>query len=67
MAATKTWVTEFLSAAMSPGESEFGSTFSFVYVTISDLPKAVLAAACGGGGAATGIQGFLESQPGSWA
>ena len=54
MASAKTWVAEFLSATMSSGESGSGSTFSFVYFMISDLPYAVLAAACGRGGAATG-------------
>ena len=67
MAAAKTRVAEFLSTAMSSGEPGSGSTFSFVYFMISDLPNTVLAALCGRGGAATGTQGFLESQPGSWA
>ena len=67
MAAAKTWIAEFLSAAMSSGESRSGSIFSFVYVMISDLPNAVLAAACGGVVWQQGTQGFLESQPGSWA
>ena len=67
MAAAKTWVAEFSSAAMSSGESGFGSTLSFVYFMISDFPKAVLAAAGGRGGAVTGEQGYQGPQLESWA
>ena len=59
MAAAKTRVAEFLSAAMSSGESRSGSTFSFIYFMISDFPNAVLAAAGGGGDAVTGETRFL--------
>ena len=58
MATAKTRVAEFLSTAMSSGESGSGRTFSFIYFMISDLPNAVLAAACGRGGAATGDTRF---------
>ena len=67
MAAAKTQVAEFLCATMSSGKSGSGSTFSFVYLMISDLPNTVLAAACGRGGAATGDTRFQGSQLGSWA
>ena len=34
--------------------SGFGNTFSFVYLIISDLPSAIDAGYCGGGGAVNG-------------
>ena len=52
-------VAEFSSTSASSGESGSGKTQCLVYLTISDFPKAVLAAVGGGGGADTGETRFL--------
>ena len=51
-------VAEFSSTSTSSGESGSGNTQCLVYFTISDFPKAVLAAIGGGGGADTGEMRF---------
>ena len=54
MAAASTLVAEFSSQVVRAVASGFGNTFSLVYLMISDLPSAVDAGDCGGGGAVNG-------------
>ena len=54
MAAASTLVAEFSSQVVRAVAFGFGSTCSFVYLMISDLPSAVNAGDYGGGGAVNG-------------
>ena len=49
-----TLVAEFSSQVVRAVASGFGNTFSLVYLMISDLPSAIDAGDCGGGGAVNG-------------
>ena len=53
-AAASTLVAEFSSHVVRAEASGFGNTFSFVNLIISDLPSAIDAGYCGGGGAVNG-------------
>ena len=58
-AAANTLVAEFSSHVVRAEASGFGNTLSFVNLIISDLPSAVDARSCGGGGAANGDMSWL--------
>ena len=59
MAMASTLVAEFSSQVVRAGASGFGNTFSFVNLMMSDLPSAVDAGSCGGGGAVSGDISWL--------